>query len=111
MQYIVVTSKHHDGFAMYHSEVDSYNVVDATPFGRDVIGEIAEACRKHDLKLGIYYSQNEDWHDPNGGGYGRGPYTNCGMSCSNGLQELHIFNIYTYTLIAIRKDYAYENLF
>lgn len=83
MQYIVVTSKHHDGFAMYHSEVDSYNVVDATPFGRDVIGEIAEACRKHDLKLGIYYSQNEDWHDPNGGGYGRGPYTNCGMSCSN----------------------------
>ena len=87
-KYAILVCKHHDGFAMYHSEVDSYNVVDATPFGRDVIGEIAEACRKHDLKLGIYYSQNEDWHDPNGGGYGRGPYTNCGMSCSNGL-HLH----------------------
>lgn len=83
MQYIVVTSKHHDGFAMYHSSVDTYNVVDATPFGRDVIGEIAEACRKYDLKLGLYYSQNEDWHEPNGGGYGGGPFTNCGMSCSN----------------------------
>lgn len=83
MQYIVVTSKHHDGFAMYHSQVDSYNVYDATPFHRDVIGEIAEACRKHDLKLGLYYSQNEDWHDPNGGGYGQGPHTNFGMSCSN----------------------------
>ena len=84
MQYIVVTSKHHDGFAMYHSENDPYNVVDATPFGRDVIAEIAEACRKYDLKLGLYYSQNEDWHEPHGGGYGRGPKTNYdNMSCSN----------------------------
>ena len=46
MKYFVVTSKHHDGFAMFHSKVDKYNVVDATPFGRDVIGEIAEACCK-----------------------------------------------------------------
>lgn len=84
MEYIVVTSKHHDGFAMYHSENDPYNVVDATPFGRDVIGEIAEACRKYGLKLGLYYSQNEDWHEPHGGGYGLGPKTNYdNMSCSN----------------------------
>lgn len=83
MNYMVVTSKHHDGFAMYRSEVDSYNVCDATPFHRDVIGELAEACRKHGLKLGLYYSQNEDWHEPHGGGYGRGPHTNCGMSVSN----------------------------
>ena len=54
MKYIVVTSKHHDGFAMYHSWVDKYNVVDATPFHRDVLGEIAEACYKHGLKLGLY---------------------------------------------------------
>ena len=83
MQYIVVTSKHHDDFAMYHSEVDPYNIVDATPFKRDVIGELATACRKYKLKLGLYYSQNEDWHEPHGGGYGRGPHTNMGMSCSN----------------------------
>ena len=63
MKYFVVTSKHHDGFAMFHSKVDKYNVVDATPFGRDVIGEIAEAWYKHGLKMGLYSSQ------PDGGGY------------------------------------------
>lgn len=44
MKYFVITSKHHDGFAMFHSRVDKYNVVDATPFGRDVVGELANAC-------------------------------------------------------------------
>ena len=69
MKYFVVTSKHHDGFAMFHSRVDKYNVVDATPFGRDVVGEIAEACYKHGLKMGLYYSQDLDWHEFHGGGY------------------------------------------
>lgn len=69
MKYLVVTSKHHDGFAMYHSRVSDYNIVDATPFRRDVIGELAEACRKHGIKLGLYYSQDLDWSDPDGGGY------------------------------------------
>jgi alpha-L-fucosidase len=83
MGYIVVTSKHHDGFAMYHSKVDRYNIVDATPFKRDVIAEMAEACAKHGMKLGLYYSQDLDWHEPNGGGYTRG-HTNCGvMSWTN----------------------------
>ncbi len=68
MQYIVVTAKHHDGFALYHSKVDKYNVVDATPYGRDIIKEFADACKKHNLKLGLYYSQEMDWHEPNGGG-------------------------------------------
>lgn len=68
MQYIVVTSKHHDGFALFHSKVDKYNVVDATPFKRDIIKEFADACRKHGLKLGLYYSQELDWHEPNAGG-------------------------------------------
>lgn len=66
MKYLVVTTKHHDGFAMYHSQVDSYNVYDATPFQRDVIGEFATACQKFGLKLGLYYSQDLDWHEPNG---------------------------------------------
>lgn len=69
MKYFVVTSKHHDGFAMYHSKVDKFNVVDATPFGRDVIGELADACCKYGLKLGLYYSQDLDWHEEHGGGY------------------------------------------
>lgn len=83
MQYLVVTSKHHEGFAMYRSKVDSYNICDATPFQRDVIGELAEACYKYGVKLGLYYSQDLDWHEPNGGGYFKG-HINCGcMSCSN----------------------------
>lgn len=69
MKYLVITTKHHDGFAMYHSKVDTYNVYDATPFKRDIIAELAQACQKAGLKFGIYYSQDLDWHDPNGGGY------------------------------------------
>ena len=72
MQYMVFTSKHHEGFAMYHSKVSKFNIVDATPFGRDVLAELAEACYKHGLKLGLYYSQDIDWSEPNGGGYTRG---------------------------------------
>lgn len=68
MQYIVITAKHHEGFAMFHSEADKYNIVDATPFGRDVIAELAAACRKNDMKLGLYYSQELDWHEKHGGG-------------------------------------------
>jgi alpha-L-fucosidase len=68
MKYIVITSKHHDGFAMYHSKVSKYNVVDATPFKRDVLKELADACAKHGMRLGFYYSQAQDWHEPNGAG-------------------------------------------
>ena len=77
MQYMVFTSKHHEGFAMYHSKVSKFNIVDATPFGRDVLAELAEACYKHGLKLGLYYSQEIDWSEPNGGGYTHGK-TWCG---------------------------------
>ncbi|MBE6596485.1 MAG: alpha-L-fucosidase [Ruminococcaceae bacterium] len=77
MEYLVVTSKHHDGFCLFKSEVDSYNSVDATPFGRDIIGELAEACYKQGLKLGLYYSQCLDWHEPHGGGYTKEHYHAC----------------------------------
>ena len=69
MQYFVFTSKHHDGFAMFHSKADKFNVVDATPFGRDVVAELGEACYKYGLKFGLYYSQELDWKHPHGGGY------------------------------------------
>ena len=69
MQYIVVTAKHHDGFALYHSKVDKFNICDATPFKRDVIAELAESCAKHNIKLGLYYSQALDWHCEHGAGY------------------------------------------
>ena len=72
MKYIVITSKHHDGFAMYHSKVNKFNIVDATPFGRDPMKELAQACKKHGLGLGFYYSHNQDWTFPGGSG---GPQT------------------------------------
>jgi alpha-L-fucosidase len=68
MKYIVITSKHHDGFAMFKSKVSGYNVVDATPFKRDVLKELADACARRGMRLGFYYSQAQDWHEPNGVG-------------------------------------------
>jgi alpha-L-fucosidase len=68
MKYIVITSKHHDGFAMYGSKVSPYNIVDATPFKRDPLKELAAACAKKNIRLGFYYSQAQDWHEPNGAG-------------------------------------------
>jgi alpha-L-fucosidase len=68
MKYIVITSKHHDGFAMYHSKASKYNIVDATPFKRDILRELADACAKRGMRLGFYYSQAQDWHEPNGAG-------------------------------------------
>jgi alpha-L-fucosidase len=67
-KYIVITSKHHDGFAMYHSKVSAYNIVDATPFKRDPLKELAAECQKQGIKLGFYHSQTQDWHHPNGDG-------------------------------------------
>jgi alpha-L-fucosidase len=66
MKYIVITSKHHDGFALYDSKVSRFDVVDATPFKRDVLKELAAACAKAGMPLGFYYSQAQDWNDPNG---------------------------------------------
>ncbi|MDI6618317.1 MAG: alpha-L-fucosidase [Clostridiales bacterium] len=83
MQYMVVTAKHHEGFAMYRSRANRFNLFDATPFKRDAIAEIAEACYKYGLKLGLYYSQDLDWSDPNGGGYTRGHTSSKVMSWTN----------------------------
>jgi alpha-L-fucosidase len=61
MKYVVITTKHHDGFAMFKSKASSYNVVDATPFKRDVVKELSEACPRHDIRFGTYYSFLADW--------------------------------------------------
>jgi len=66
MKYIVVTSKHHDGFAMYDSEVSPYNIVDATPYKKDPLKALSEECKKAGIKFGIYYSQAYDWYHPGG---------------------------------------------
>ena len=63
MEYVILTTKHHDGFSMYATKVSPYNIVDATPFGRDAFGELAAACCRQGLKVGLYYSQALDWHE------------------------------------------------
>ena len=63
MKYIVITSKHHDGFCLWDSEVSDYDVMDASPFKRDILKELAEACEKQGIALGFYHSIM-DWHHP-----------------------------------------------
>ena len=65
MKYIIFTAKHHDGFAMFDTKVNGWNIVQATPFKRDPLKELAEECRKQGIKLGFYYSDAQDWN--NGG--------------------------------------------
>lgn len=66
MKYIVFTTKHHDGFAMFKSNASRFNIMDYTSFGRDIVDELVNACRKHGMKLGFYYSQAQDWCNPGG---------------------------------------------
>ncbi len=69
MKYLVITTKHHDGFCMFDSTHNPYNITQRTPFKRDPLKELARACRRQGLKLGLYYSQNQDWHAPGGAGH------------------------------------------
>lgn len=66
MKYIIITSKHHDGFAMYNSKANDFNIVKATPYGKDPMHDLAEACKKEDIGFGFYYSHNRDWTFPGG---------------------------------------------
>jgi alpha-L-fucosidase len=66
MKYIIITAKHHDGFAMFKSNASKFNIADFTPYGKDVLDVLAKACRKHNMKLGFYYSQAQDWNNPGG---------------------------------------------
>ena len=67
MKYVVITTKHHDGFAMFNSQASAYNIVDATPFKRDVVKELSGVCPKHGIRFGTYYSFLADWGHKGGG--------------------------------------------
>ncbi len=67
-RYLVITAKHHDGFCLFKSALTRYNIVDATPFGRDPLKELAAECQQQGIKLCFYYSQTQDWHHPDGDG-------------------------------------------
>ena len=73
-KYICITSRHHDGFSMFHTQQSDFNIVDATPFKRDILKELADECHKQDIKLHLYYS-HIDWRRedyPAGGNTGKG---------------------------------------
>lgn len=71
MKYIVITAKHHDGFALFNSKASDWDIVDATKYGKDLLKPLAEACKKQGLKLGFYYSQEQDWGNPGGAAHRR----------------------------------------
>jgi alpha-L-fucosidase len=68
VKYVVVTAKHHDGFALFDSSVSDWNITQATPYGKDLIAPLARAARANGLKFGLYYSHDLDWSHPGGGG-------------------------------------------
>ncbi|WP_282123109.1 alpha-L-fucosidase [Algibacter mikhailovii] len=65
MKYMVITAKHHDGYAMFNSPSNDYNIVERSKWKRDPVKELAEVCERQGLKFGVYYSLGRDWHDPN----------------------------------------------
>ena len=67
-KYMVVTAKHHDGFAMYDSDASAYNIVDASPYGKDIIAALARECKAQGLHFGFYYSHLLDWYHPGANG-------------------------------------------
>lgn len=71
MKYVVITSKHHDGFALFDSQCSDYDMVDATPYKADAIKELYDACLKEGLKFGVYYSHGNDWFDGTDGNYAK----------------------------------------
>jgi alpha-L-fucosidase len=66
MKYIIITAKHHDGFALFNSKASKWDITDATAYGKDLLKPLAEACKRHAMKLGFYYSQAQDWNNPGG---------------------------------------------
>jgi len=67
MKYMIITSKHHDGFCLWDSEVTDYDIIDAAPFTRDILKELSKACKKAGIRLGFYHSIM-DWHHPDAKG-------------------------------------------
>lgn len=66
MKYIIITAKHHDGFALFDSKASKWDIADATAYGKDLLKPLAAACKKYGVKLGFYYSQAQDWNNPGG---------------------------------------------
>jgi alpha-L-fucosidase len=101
MKYIVITSKHHDGFALFDTKASSWNMIQATPYAKDILKPLADACRKYGIKLGFYYSQANDWYNPGGAAeYGHWDPT------QNGSMDDYIDNVAIPEVKEILSDYG-----
>ncbi len=67
IKYMVITAKHHEGFSMFDSKVTKFDIVDATPYKKDPMKSLAKETKKRNIQFGFYYSQFQDWYEPNGG--------------------------------------------
>ena len=76
IKYIVITAKHHEGFCLFETDATDYDVMDATPFKRDVIKKLSAECARQGLKFGVYYSQFKDWYHRGRGRRNPGTLTN-----------------------------------
>ena len=70
MKYLVITSKHHDGFTLFQTKASKWNVIEATPYGKDLLKPLADACHRYGIRLGFYYSQAQDWNNTGGAASG-----------------------------------------
>ncbi|WP_242691732.1 alpha-L-fucosidase [Desertivirga arenae] len=66
MKYLIITAKHHDGFALFDSKASDWDIMDASPYRKDLLKPLAAACKKYGVKLGLYYSHAQDWGNPGG---------------------------------------------
>jgi alpha-L-fucosidase len=66
MKYLIITAKHHDGFALFDSQYSDWDIIDATPYKKDIIAALSKACKEQGLRFGVYYSQSQDWINPGG---------------------------------------------
>lgn len=67
-RYVILTAKHHDGFCLFRSDLTRYSTFHATPLATDVVAQLADACARRRMPFGVYYSQTQDWHHPDGHG-------------------------------------------
>lgn len=70
MKYLIITAKHHDGFALFRTSASKWNVVEATPYAKDLLTPLTNACHKAGIRLDFYYSQAQDWNNPGGAAAG-----------------------------------------
>ena len=78
MKYLIVTAKHHDGFAIYPTNVSPNNLQNSAIFTRDPLKELSQACKRRGIRFGVYYSQAQDWTNPGGGLVGHGEWSKPG---------------------------------